>query len=399
MKALSIPVAMAGAALLTSLGASQDRTAYRVSIKDGPTAFEELTLPIDPTIRIQPAHANGPQFGLTVEGKRITCSPNGSIWHQVRIDGNATPPFFVNGNNMAPTPLPKTPNGKERHGFETKWTVNNIEIAMIVEVVPSKPYGTMQPGQKRKMDTCRISYIAENKDSRARTVEFRANVDMLVNNNDGALYSSPTTDPGKVLNGVILKDDKLPEYVLSMERPDADNPGFCGCITLKFGKSQAVDGPNKIILTNLGVIGQGDWECAAQPAGDSACAVYWGPKELQPKQKRTMVWAYGGGIASSPENEGRVTMDLKGSFEPNKLFTITAYVDDPSPSQSLALQLPAGVQCIEGRELQPVPPAASAGVSLVQWKARVIRPGDYDLRIRSSTGMTQSKLLSVQPVN
>lgn len=389
--------AFAFVAMIASAALAQQPPGYRVSIKDGPTAFTELTLPIDPTIRITPAHSNGPQFGLTVEGKRITFAPNGSIWHQLRTDGNATPPFFEKGNNV-PKPLPDAPGGKKRHGFQTSWTVNQIAITMTVEVVPSKPYGKAEPGQKRKMDTCRMTYVAENKDTRPHTIEFRTNIDMLINNNDGALYSSPTTEPGKVLNGVILKDDKLPDFLLAMERPDANNPGFCGCMTLKFGRSQNVDGPNKIILTNLGQIGQGGWECPAQPAGDSACAIYWGPKELAPKQKRTMVWAYGGGIASSPENEGRVNLDLKGSFEPGKVFTITAYVDDPTPSQSLALHLPAGLECVQGRELQPVPPAA-AGISVVQWRARVLHPGDYDVRVRSSTGATHSKLLSIQAAN
>lgn len=398
MKAASRSLAALAATMLAvSLGISQDQT-YRVTIKDGPSTFEEQMLPVDPIIRIQPAHANGPQFGLTVEGKRITCSPNGSIWHQVRVDGNATPPFFAMGNGNAPQPLPDGPNNKKRHGFHTKWTVNNIEITMIVEVVPSKPFEKAEPGQKRKMDTARISYIAENKDSRPRTIEFRTNVDMLIVNNDGALYASPTTEPGKILNGVVLKDDKLPEYVLALERPDVKNPGFAACITLKFGKGSSVDGPSKIVLTNLGVVGQGEWECPAVQAGDSACVVYWGPKELQPKQKRTMVWGYGGGIASDPENEGRVNIDLKGSFQPSKQFTITAYVDDPAPGQTLALQLPAGLECVEGRELQPVPPAATAGVSVVQWRARVVRPGEHDIRIRSSNGATQSKVLSIQPV-
>jgi hypothetical protein len=283
-------------AVLATLGTGQEK-AYRVTIKDGPTALEELTLPIDPTIRITPAHANGPQFGLTVEGKRITCSQNGSIWHQVRIDGNAGPPLFVMGGEKVPQPLADGPNKKKRHGFQTSWAHGSVEFTMIVEVVPSKPFRKIEPGAKRRMDTCRMTYIAENKDTRPHTVEFRTNIDMLIVNNDGALYASPTTEPGKVLNGVVLKDDKLPEYVLALERPDANNPGFAACMTLKFGKSQNIDGPNKIVLTNLGVIGQGEWECPAQPAGDSACAIYWGSKEIRSRNAR---WSGPTAAASRP---------------------------------------------------------------------------------------------------
>src|SRR3712207_7555540 len=48
-----------------------------------------------------------------------------------------------------------------------------------------------------------------------------------------------------------------------------------------------------------------------------------------PGQMREMVWGYGGGLSSDPESEGRVSLGLGGSFEPGKLFSITATVDDP----------------------------------------------------------------------
>ena len=277
------PIGIAlGFVVLAGLGSGQDvGKGYRIVIKDGSTTISELTLPIDPQLRITPAHSGGPQFGLAVEGKPITCSPNGSIWHQTRVDGAMGQVQFGMGN--APVALRDTPLGKKRHGFQTSWSANNIEFTMIVEVVPSKPFEKPVPGQKRRMDTCRVSYLAENKDSRPHTVEFRTNIDILVVDNDGALFASPTTEPGKILNGVVLKDEKLPEYLLVLQRPDVKNPGFAACMTLKFGKSQNVDGPSRIVLTNLGVIGQGGWDCPAQPAGDSACAIFWAPKELQPK--------------------------------------------------------------------------------------------------------------------
>jgi len=383
--------------LCAGVGLGQDNgKGYKINVKDGATTTEEMSLPIDPQIRITPAHANGPQFGLTVEGKRITCSQNGSIWHQTRVDGQENQIPFGMGN--APKPLGDSPHGKKRSGFEGSWMANNIEFTMVVEVVPSKPHEKPAQGQKRRMDTCRISYIAENKDSRPHTVEFRTNIDILVVNNDGALYASPTTAPGKILNGVELKDAKLPEYLLVLERPDVKDPGFVAVMTLKFGKSQSADGPSRIVLSNLGAVGQGGWECAAQPAGDSACAIYWAPKEIGPKQKRTMIWAYGGGIASSPENEGRVALAFKGPFAPNRAFTISAYVDDPLPNQSLALVLPPGLECVD-RELQPVPPPGPTGASVVEWRAKLLRPGDFELKVRSSTGVTQTKVVSIEPVN
>jgi hypothetical protein len=108
-----------------------------------------------------------------------------------------------------------------------------------------------------------------------------------------------------------------------------------------------------------------------------------------------MAYAYGVGIASSPENEGRVTMALSGSFEPKKTFTVAAYVDDPVEGQSLTLELPPGVELLEGKQVQPVPAPLGGGSSLVLWRARVRELGRFPLRIRSSTGLTQTKTVTV----
>ncbi len=66
----------------------------------------------------------------------------------------------------------------------------------------------------------------------------------------------------------------------------------------------------------------------------------------------------------------------------------------------MTLELPAGLERIEGREIQPVPPpSADSATSMVLWKARVQRLGDYEIKVRSSTGVTQIKHVSIQPAN
>jgi hypothetical protein len=124
--------------------------------------------------------------------------------------------------------------------------------------------------------------------------------------------------------------------------------------------------------------------------------VFWEPKTIKPGGKREIAYAYGQGIATSPENEGRVQLALGGSFEPGKRFDLTAYVTDPAPGQSLMLELPEGMALVEGKVSQPVPEApGDVAYSLVRWRARVLRPGQYAVRVRSSTGVTQGKLITV----
>jgi len=372
--------------------AQEARGPVKVTIKDGKAIVGEPTLPLDPTQRIMPQYSGQNTFGFMVENKLITCSPQGSIWQALMVDGNINNPF-ASPANVQPTALAPTSTGKKRLGAYSKWDHASIHVTQIVEVVPSKPSKT-GGGQKRLLDTCRVTYVLENKDKVAHRVAFKTAVDILIVSNDRALFASPTTEPGKILNGVKLEGKTLPEYIHVLERPDLTNPGFIATMTFKHSKHE---NPNKVVLANLGVVLNFQmWDIPASPAGDSACALFWEEKELKPGQKRELVWGYGGGISTSPENEGRVNLGLSGSFEPGKLFTIAAQVEDPTPDQSLALELPLGMERIEGSAIQPVAQPSESGSSVVLWKARVQRPGDYEIRVRSSTGSVQSKQVTIE---
>jgi len=122
------------------------------------------------------------------------------------------------------------------------------------------------------------------------------------------------------------------------------------------------------------------------------------------------------------EGQGKFTFDLSGKFDPGRTFEVTARVIEPVPGQALTLQLPAGLERVAGQEVQRVLGAgrekagpkvtdrpeerreadtdrrAAAG-NTVHWSVRVLRPGTFPVRVVSSTGIAQSKTLTiVQPV-
>lgn len=369
----------------------------KVTVKDGKVLAAEP--PIDPTPRIEAKFNAGMMFGLTVEGTRITCTPEMSVFPLARIDNQPIQPGFdpMTGQASPQQPLPPGPFGKKRLGTQTKWALNNLHVTQIIEIVPSRVSGTSDTDPKRRLDTVRVSYLVENRDKKDRIVEFRTFIDTMINNNDGALFAAPTV-PGEILDGVELKDHRLPEHVQVLERPDLKNPGFVATMTLKPGGK--AEGPNRVVLSSTQAFNfGGGFDVVAQKAGgDSACFLFWPAKTLKPGEKREMAWAYGGGIASDSGNEDNVLLRLGGSFEPGKMFTIMATVDDPVPGQALTLELPAGMERVEGKERQPVPTPQATGHSLVLWKARVLTVGDYQLKVRSSTGVTQIKNISIQAI-
>ena len=218
-------------------------------------------------------------------------------------------------------------------------------------------------------------------------------MDTYVIDNDGCLFAAPT-HPKKLLDGIVLKEKTLPPYVQMLQRPDLNNPGYVSHLSLNLGgKYEKVD---KVILSSLRV-GYGVWDMPVSPAmNDSAISFYWPTKEIKAGAKRDLAYAYGEGIAVAAENEGRFQMELGGSFEPGKVFNISAVVADPALGQTLTLELPKGLQRLDGKEVQAVGALADdQEYGTVLWKARVIAPGEHTIRIRSSTGITQTKIVTV----
>jgi hypothetical protein len=342
--------------------------------------------PIDPVQHAQLQNTGNMMVIVRVDNQTMHL---GAIQTSFKIDNQVMfagqPPGQLKVVNQA---LPKGKSGKARVGGRTVYEVNKLVATQEVEVIATKA----KPGQKRRLDAVLVNNLIENTDDRPHSIGMRIFMDVYIVNNDGALFAAPT-EPGKVLDGVELKGKKVPDYLQFLQVPDLKNPGFVAHMTLNFGR--AYEMPDRIILTNLGAqIDQ--WNLAVQQAGgDSAMGVYWEPKEIKAKTKRHIAWSFGQGIAPNPEAEGRVSLNLGGSFEPGKLFSIAALVQDAAPGQTLALELPAGMERVEGAERQPVPANNDDGNSLVMWKARVLQTGEFTVRVRSSTGTTQAKIIRI----
>jgi hypothetical protein len=364
------------------------KSPVKVSFKDDkPVLNEEAAAPVDPVRRIQ--------YGSTGLGATVRSERNETLhlshFPSFHIDGQ----FFQNQPpgryEYLNRPLPRGKGRKDREGFQSAFIVNDLRITCSVSLVPTKP---ATKGAKRRMDSVLIHYLVENKGNRPHKFGLRIYMDVYVINNDGAQFAAPTM-PGKILNGVELKGKQLPPYVQLLQVPNLKNPGYVAHLTLDLGNK--IEKPERVVLTQHGQ-GFGRWEMEAVVAGDTALGVFWEPKDIKPGGKREMAYGYGQGIVPSPESEGAVKLALGGSFEPGKAFDVTAYVTDPAAGQSLTLELPAGMALVEGPPTQPVPePPGEEATSLVRWRARVLRLGEFPLRVRSSTGVTQGKTVTVTP--
>lgn len=384
-------------ALLVAAGVSQEPAKaplppVRVSIQDEKPVVVEPVLPVAGVPIVQ--YQTQPNMMVNVRVNNQTLHL-GFIQTMFHVDGQVIYPGNPPGRMVLQNaPLPRK-GDKQKPGFMSIYEINNVRITQTIQPVPTKP----RQGKQRLIDTVLVNYLVENNDNRPHKVGVRIFMDVFIVNNDGALFAAPN-HPGQVLDGVELKGKKVPDYLQFLQQPNLKNPGFVAHMTLNFGR--AYDMPDRAVLTRLGAF-RDQWNLQAiQAMGDSAMGVYWEPKDVKAKSKRQIAYAYGAGVASSPEGDGHVNLVLGGSFEPGKLFSVAAYVQAPAQGQSLTLELPAGMERVEGRQIQPVPMgvAEEEGNAMVLWKCRVLRTGQHIVRVRSSTGVTQAKIVTItRPVS
>ncbi len=343
----------------------------------------------------------------TARNKLLTWSANGhSNSTVVRLDGAITElggnrgrvvrmavPDFAEG--IKPTPGAASP-------AQTTWVVGGdangdggLRFHQVFEVVPGQ-VTTVGGAPRRRLDTVLVRWVIENRQDRGARVGLRLHMDTLIGSNDGVPFTVPG-QPGLVSTSAdFRRPEDVPDFVQALENPNLQSPGTIAHLTTKVGSG--LEPPDRLSLTYQAFWGLGfdpikNWDYPIHNMGnDSAVVLYWSDRNLRPGEKRAIGFAYGLGQLTS---SARLGVTLGGSFEPGKNFTVTAYVKNRQPDQTLRLDLPEGLRLVEGAATQTVPPAAAGGTSLVTWKARVERTGTFRLTVHSSTGQSQAKTLAI----
>lgn len=385
----SIGLSMICGWLCLSEGYSGEKSSrpVKVKVEEEKAVVVEAELPVDPTerIRFQPTG----NFFLQINDE-MGRTLHLSHFPTFKIDGTTTFPGMDGGVPGMGIPLPKTAAGKARRGYMNTIKHGDVHITQWVELTPTK---SPAPGIKRQMDAVLVKYIFENKGKASHTVGVRTYMDTYVIDNDACQFAAPNR-PGKILDGVEFKGKDVPDYVQMLQRPDLKNPGYVAHLTFALGAER----PDRVVLTRHGAA-RDNWDIQViGGGGDSGMAFFFDPKEIKPGAKREVMYTYGKGIGSPLSSEGLFQVNFGGSFEMGKTFTVTALVADPQVGQTLELELPKGLEPLEGKRVQPVPEAVGeTGYSMILWKGRVNEYGRFPIRIRSSTGVTQTKIVTLSP--
>src|SRR6185295_291368 len=128
---------------------------------------------------------------------------------------------------------------------------------------------------------------------------------------------------------------------------------------------------------------------------DSAIIMVWPDQLLQPGQRREMGYAYGLGSVTVADPGGTLAVSLDGNYDIGQSFTVLAYVNKPVAGQTVTLELPPGLERIKGEQSQKVPAPNVGNTSIVSWEAKVLQTGVFPVKVKSSTGVTHTKTITI----
>ena len=222
------------------------------------------------------------------------------------------------------------------------------------------------------------------KGGESRTIGFAYGLGNLsVNDNLGVVVGG-AFEAGKDLTVCAYVENPLPGQKVSLTLPN-------GLRLLEGSNESQMVIPDPDNARKTGIV---TWKVAVEQSGEFKINV-----SSQPGSSLTRTITIPQVIAPAG---GKLTLSLKGEFEPGKVFTVIAKVKGPSEDQELTLNLPpgalalsAGLVQVAGKRTVSVPKVA-AGTKEVQWQVKVVRAGKYLLRVESDTKLAATKTLTVE---
>jgi hypothetical protein len=302
--------------------------------------------------------------------------------------------------------IPPTENSIEGRRSVWVYDAQRVEITQTAEIVRGP--------QSYLLDTVLVRYRLHNKDNRPHNVGIRFLLDTFIGSNDGVPFLIPGADRLCSTQKEFATAQQVPDFIQALENEDLANPGTIAQVGFRVGPG--IEPPNRVTLGAWPNVAHNarDPRCRQEKTlwevplldihtlepGDSAVTIYWDEKLITAGQKREVGFTYGLGHVSGGEGSGKLALTVGGSFVPHGEFTLTAYVSNPLPGQTVTLRLPDGFSLQEGKLVVPVPPlptGATSRNSPVTWKIRgPSAEGRFPLKVTSSTGVEQTQMVKIR---
>ena len=226
-----------------------------------------------------------------------------------------------------------------------------VVVEQILDITRSPSTGAL--------DTARIKYLVSNQGSAPVEIGLRTLLDTMVGDNDGAPFRFGEKEVTYEYSG---NNTEFPDFWQAFD--SLSKPSVIAQGTLKGGD---VTTPDRLVFTNWGKAADNPWEFPVE-AGmelvrlgedelDSAVAMYWLPRKIDPGGQLKFVLDYGlGGITFSPGNTFlgiSAPAEVRYSIDEQRKYTIVLYLEHRGEAKArdvkVALELPSGLECTAGQ--------------------------------------------------
>ncbi len=316
---------------------------------------------------------------LTFRPEKSTDLPNGST-NNTRISIDGKTPLYGGKDGTFIQP-PKLTDSDSR--MSAVWQFEKIVITQTVDVVLS--------ASTHRLDTFKITYTAENRDTLTHTVGARLMIDTLIGSNDGVPFVVPGRT-GLITTPLDLRAGEIPNFVQVYENADLANPGVTLQLTLTGGDATPPDrfviapwcnenagwdffaeegGMANHTLHQCGDLGKG----AKDDKLDSAVGIFFDPKLLRAGETREWTTFYGLGAVKKETAASALSL----AKPPDRVrvgeeFWIVALVQNPQAGQKVKLSLPPELQLTQNPVEQTITPGAP--LTQVSWRVRAVGIGN-----------------------
>ena len=254
----------------------------------------------------------------------------------------------------------------------------------------------------RVKDAAQIIYEITNRGQSPHSVGLRTVLDTMLGANDGA----PLRAGAKAITTATrLVGQEIPDYWQAFD--SLSQPAVISQGTLR---GDGLTAPDRVEMVDWGTLADSPWEFPfpegadftrrGEQEQDTAVALYWDPRPLNPGETRTYATLYGvGGVSLSPAQLSlglTAPAEVDYQYEDMKPFLIVAYVENSGGFESrgtvCALDLPRGLKLAEGLPAGRMEGEAKARLGLlkpgetkqVSWKALPTGEAGGSLKIAAS---------------
>lgn len=270
--------------------------------------------------------------------------------------------------------------------------VDNIKVEQILSIVKSSTTGLF--------DTAQIKYRLLNTSNETKEVGLRIMLDTMLGQNDGAPFR--LADRAITTDNLYLKEE-LPIFWQAFD--SISNPTVTSQGTFK---GPGVTEPDKVYFSDWGSLADGVWNFDFNPQQDfirkgeyeidSAIAMMWEPKMLEPNEEITYVTNYGlGGIKVVPGLLALgVTSPAEFTFDDNnQYFPVVAYVENTSEitADNVEIEIDLPEEFSTTNPVQQLGDIESKGTAQVSWQVRPTSdeiPGNMTYKVRVTADNTDS---------